>query len=398
MWTPEATSVAGGFSGQLNPDHVLYEYDGPQLFLTRMGVFLALVYKIDEGENTDLYLISEARPKAIEALLAGAVSLRAALDASAYWLVETSPNRVVIRSWHVDRRDLPADFLPEEGVGIVPSQVRLPDTLGQLASFFSVRFTGPALNYGQLPFRLFQDLSNKVFSATNKLFVPEALKAFRLKDIFDWPLEEPQFGSLLLSVSEPIIDLEALSRRASRRENYTPEDYISAVHGRREFFFERATEVVEDAASRGSVRESVASENLSILETVTNLAPTEHSGVDVTEFNGRGLAHGHVVLDEQISERLLAAYASAVKRPRRVRGLIELLNLKAGTIVVRDAFTDRPYTVYLGGERYARYNSSGDLRSGRLVSIYGDVQKRTYRDQLWPLDEVEFIPPEVSLI
>jgi len=237
-----------------------------------------------------------------------------------------------------------------------------------------------------------------VFSATNRLFVPEALKAFRLRDIFDWPLEEPQFGSLLLSVSEPIIDLDILVRRASRRENYTPEDYIGAVHGRREFFFERASEVVEDAATRGSVRDTVASENLSILETVTNLAPAEHSGVEMTEFNGRGLARGYVMVDERISERLHAAYSSAVKRPRRVRGLIELLNQKAGTIVVRDAFTDRAYTVYLGEERYARYNSSGDLRSGRPVSIYGQVQTRTYRDQLWPLDEVEFIPPEARLV
>ena len=68
------------------PKTVLYYYDGPTVFTAVIGLLEFLFYKIDEGTNSDLFLIAPTTQKVIEALQKRSLSLRGALVLSEFWI------------------------------------------------------------------------------------------------------------------------------------------------------------------------------------------------------------------------------------------------------------------------------------------------------------------------
>jgi hypothetical protein len=390
-WTPQEPPARNGFTGAITPDEVLYFYEQPLLFTVKMGVFEALCYKADELQNTDLYLLSTTNEHVLDALKQGAISIKGALSAPGYWLVEVSRNLVALSSWYVPAERLPDEYLPDAGVGIQPHDLPLPDSVAQANAFFAVKFSGQALGVNEISFKLFRELTDRVYNATRKLFTPASLSGLRSGDVFDFPLAPPKFASLLIAIKRPVVDVKEIQRR--RKEQYIPEDFIASALDRRSHFFDRANEIVSEAM-RGEVTDNIASHNFGLLEAVQGLIPTDDTDIATTEFNAAN--HGgaeYLLIDANVGEKMRRAYTAAVTRPVTLRGRVELLNGKSSTFVLQDHDSGRMVTCYIGAETFEQSTAAQQLRYGAEVHITGNITKRDVRDYLVATADPVFPPP-----
>jgi hypothetical protein len=395
-WTPERPIAPHALPERLRPDQVLYAYNGPVLFTLKMGLFEALAYKVDETDDIDLFLIKLLLGDELNLLVRGELSLRGALSADTYWLVETQGQLEPRRTWRIQADELPETYLPMAGFGIIPGQRALADSVVQSGAFFAAKFRGSALHKHSMPFRIFKDLTDRVYEASNRLFRPDAISGLRSREVFDLPIRQPQFASLLVAIESPKIDVALVNLRNVARGIPARGNYVEDSYRRREAFFNTAQEVA-DEANRGGVSDSYAADHYFLLETIEALLPTDDGAVSSTEFSADGqIARKHVEFGHASGAAIRRAFSSARTRPVRVSGRIELINGPSSTFVMRDVVSGRAITCYLSPEWFQRFHRSGELKYGGTAVVFGELQRRKQRDWLVVRSEPHFAAPEQS--
>ena len=84
LWSPSDAPISSDLVNHLVPSEVIYFYDGPILFTMKMGFLDVLVYKVDENDELDLFLLKLISGEEISRLRQGRLSLRGALQAPSY--------------------------------------------------------------------------------------------------------------------------------------------------------------------------------------------------------------------------------------------------------------------------------------------------------------------------
>jgi hypothetical protein len=376
----------------ITPTEVLYQHDEPMLFVSSMGFFDALCSKIDEDEDSGLYLICPTSDRLINAVKNGMVSLRGAMSAPNYWIVQADEIYRVMRAWTVSASELPEDLLPKKSYGLFPEFGRLPDTIEQAQAFFSMKFSGKELHADRMSFQIFRDLVDSAYSATKSLITPHLLNGYRSNNVFNMPIAQPTFSSLAISVMQPDMDISVINSRYSKKTTYTKADIVQASRNRREEFFDRAGEVVEEA-SKGDIPVELAANNFDWLETLLEVSPNPHRHIEDVEFNAKTpVGRSYLHIGEEVGKKIRRAYDAAAVTPITMKGVIVEINDDSSTFIIRNFQTQRQVTCILPVDLYAELDRTGSLSRGSKLELRGSFERRSRRDKLTVTSKPAVIP------
>ena len=169
MWVDAAPIHRDWHGGEVRVLETLYEFEGPIVFVARVGFNELLFAKRDEGEAFDFYLAVESDERTVAALKEGRLSLRGALDQSEAWLIESDLQAV--NGFQNLREGQFDDLLPQPKVGLYSRFGLVPDTLEQAEALIAFRFVGPAVQGGSVPLSVLQDKINDFAPFVKKAFL-----------------------------------------------------------------------------------------------------------------------------------------------------------------------------------------------------------------------------------
>jgi hypothetical protein len=142
-WPPHDPSreLALDALGDLAPEEILYEFDGPCIFTARApSQALLLAYLIEEIDDESLlrYLVTTTSPSTVRELREGLIPIRQALTRGSMWLADLSFSLAPQRIFAIEADELPEDALPADGTMLLAS----------LEPALRVKLEGPEITQG----------------------------------------------------------------------------------------------------------------------------------------------------------------------------------------------------------------------------------------------------------
>jgi hypothetical protein len=377
MWHRGLPADTTGAGYPIVPSDVLYAYDGPLIFVAKMGVADALFYKIEASAGDNLFLVTIVRDKSLQLLSDGALSLRGALANQQYWIVETDRNLRVKQHWTAERDDLPSDFLPEAGLTLSQGSPRAKDTIEQALAFFAMRFSGSALVPKELKFSTFKSIVNDAYDSARKILFPLSQLGNR-RGILDFTMAQPVFGSLVIAINDPVV-ADGLKRKL----DIDSQEIEQQIFRNRDIFFQLIDELVRLCRQQNNLSPAVAAERFDVLDQISGILPTFDGKISELEFDsgGHGAGASVVLIEADVGERLRAAHREAETHPITERGAIIEINNSSNTFILMST-RGRQVTCVPEVQAFAALQKDNNFRIGSLVTGRGKLVKRYRRDKL----------------
>jgi len=379
MWSPSAPPTATPIDGaKIRPLEILYEYDGPTIFVAKIGFFDVIFHKFDETPEHEFFIVAQTNPKTVEALREGRLSMRGALEGDTYWIAQTAAHLEIVRTWRVDEYDLPTRILPTRHHGLLHQLNPVPDTLEQATSFFSVKFNGPALSRQSISFRKMQSLLGEVYDVANNYLLPSVSRVSKYS-ITDFELAPLKFASLLVSIRRPVVLEDAIRRR---NLNVSPaEGLLGQMQQQRDDLIDGMAEVV-DEAQRRELSLGFAGEHVTWIAALNTLAPSRGDDVEFVEVAaGDTQSAKMLIINAETAARIKAAHSEVARSIVRLRGKVVEVNASASTFVFK-ANNVRQTTCVVDPETFERMISNGELAVGAEIEAAGQFERRARRDML----------------
>ncbi|MBS0266421.1 MAG: hypothetical protein JSS02_31105 [Planctomycetes bacterium] len=117
LWEVKGRVLPPEFLGELQPETVLFDYEGPRSYFThdpQGGLLFA--HQCGESDHVWRYAVVPFSDELAEALQTGRIDLRTALDQPRIWVVDFSRSTQPEQCVAVRLSDIPADCLPKPGV------------------------------------------------------------------------------------------------------------------------------------------------------------------------------------------------------------------------------------------------------------------------------------------
>lgn len=275
MWEVKGKRVDLRRFGNLEPQRVLYAFDGPRIFtFTDADGGLCLACWSDEDAEAARFLVVPFSDELRERLERGEIAMSDALNQPHFWAVDVTHAGELVQAMALRLDDVPPDARPAHGTMLLPSlepvlSLRAVGTGSTNASAISALVEG-----AQSALRV---LANYVLTVGE--VVEEA--ALRVRRLYDLPTQRLALGSFEI---------------AFRMPSSTPDLFRGMANGAQDAearAFQRIGEMLRAglawAAGDGEseLDERPPNEQRAILEAVRLLAPAARSGVDIVEVGGR---------------------------------------------------------------------------------------------------------------
>lgn len=375
MWTIDAPSIKPAGRTRLSPSRVLYNYDGPSLFIADLFFIQVLLLKFDELAHSSLFVAAPTTNERIAALTAGHLSVRGVIEADQYWIVELLNDLEIIRIWQVPATEWPEINLPDYDVPLRPEQPTAVNEWSQLSAFLSMSFRGERMRARQMPLSVFRGLVDSSHEAAKRILRPETLEGTR-SATFDFTVSEPKFGSLTIALSPPVI-----SKKAVERQGLKLNTIRSSVDDQRDAFFSDMHELVE-RADADKVTEQVARDAIDRLSQIQELLPRANRDLSAVQFaTSRGAGAEAVTISAAAGARLYAAYRGLEGRVVRVSGTVAIINGRRNSFVL-DSDGGKLITCYLAEDDYVALAKDPRYRYGARITVRGALTLRDRRDLL----------------
>lgn len=371
----------------LEPFDVLYEYDGPIIFRAKAGLVDLLLSKIEEKDQVSRYLTCITNDENIGALRAGRLSVYGAFDRDSFWIIDADAQSRVLRYWNCARDQVPERFLPEPGLGLFHWQGAVPDTVEQSSAIIALKFRGAELSEHGIPLGRLKELVDQTFSAVRRILTPPQLANTR-SSTFDVEVAPLKFASLVIAVKEPVINMQAISR-VKALQNYTRQDFETAVRDRGEEFVRKLQEVFT-LTRTGLIHEGYAENNFGFLDTLSQILPDDRNTISSIEFNGKtknGVAT--IVFDQDAADIVRRLSDSTQGKTVTENGTISGLMIKAKTIKVASV-RGKDVTCYFSKGQYDILLDNERFKMRARVRLRGQLTRRP-RVDLMQVDRIEFI-------
>lgn len=385
MWNQGHPSTVPQAPVQIIPSDVYYEFDEPVLFRTTIGITNFVFLKVGETVAENRYLVATPSQQALEAMAESRLSVWGLFDSSFYAVMDVARNGQLSRYWRTEYTDLPAKLLPKRGVGVAPGLEWVPDTIDQSEAFFAVRFSGERLSQGRMTFQTLKKLTTEFYDAIRLIIAPLGLENAK-SGTYDFPVGEPAFGSLILALEEPNINIGAV-RKHLDDENLNEEDIRAQFFQQNLEFFNRLG-ALKEAAQDGELEGELANANFQILKLLQDITPNDSVPFDQVEFsaNINGQMH-YISIGQETGARFKRAYTNANGRQKTVIGIIEIINNKSKTFVIR-VDGERQVTCNVLAAFFVELAGQDDFKNGATIRVTGRYFRRKWRDSL----DVEAMP------
>lgn len=379
MWSVTQPSKSTAHLGRILPLKVLYQFDGPILFSSVLGLSQMLFFKYDEVEAHDLFLAVPTDPKTLSHLQSGRLSVRGALGYGKCFVVQMDFEGKVHAYWETQIDEMDKELLPDFGVGLDPRAPWVVDTVEQIDSFLSVRFSGSGLSRETIAFRTFMKLMESVYEAARGVLAPIGLEKAR-SSVFDFKIKEPVFGSLIVTIDEPSADLERVNK-LMRRTDITTDDLLRSFERSRDDLFDGLTGLVESNPDDLDAAQSAA--RYTLIQKLVDLLPDNDSAFSKVEFNtSTSIGMRHVEIKSGKAASLREEYSKASQSVQEFLGTITIINDKSSTFVVQASF-GREVTCHLSRTFFEDLQEDERFGTKALVRLYGEYNQRSRRDELF---------------
>lgn len=376
--------------GALTPSEVLYEFEGPCIFVARTAhgaEVLSYLSEDIEDEQRLRYIVSTTSERTVDELKCGVISVREALDRGSLWLVDFDYGHRPVQAFAVRSEQLPEDAMPLRGTMLWSS----------LEPALTVRLEGSDILEGRIPAAAFTQAAEIAGKALKPVFEWAARDLRQdtggrppewLRDLYAMPAQRFVFGSLEVAFGQIRLDTELQSTLPFDHERLpTPLEI-------QEMGWSALREGLAWAVSQDSVPSGEGDEEkwLAILESMRRLAPASAGPVSAIEVWGSivGVQDRRVRLDRNSSKRIRTALTELKKRHdvelRVFTGRVRDLDLDKLTLILRDvAGVEGDVQLALDDERLLE-----TVREAHYQELEVNVAARSEDKKLWSATEIEF--------
>lgn len=180
---------------------VLYEFDGPKIFITSSGSLQYLWYECAEDTVAlvSRYLVVPTNEQTLAYLKDGTRTVYDALNQPWVWAVDLGQDDQVINGWVVHLEEVPQSAKPERGVALWP----------ELEPLISYRLIGAGLREGEVPTSVATRALERPAAALKKLLEAMGRSAAQgrpeesLRKVYDLPAQRIAFNSFEVSFGMP---------------------------------------------------------------------------------------------------------------------------------------------------------------------------------------------------
>lgn len=356
---------------RLEPTKVLYYFDGPQIFCSKFGFIDAVFMKIEDCDESFLFLAATATNEIITLVEAGKLSVRGVFLQPHLWVIETDHNYSVIKCWATRKECISESMLPEPGVGLHLGAARVPDTVEQSKAYFSIAFRGASVSTGHMPFSALKSLVDNAYDATRRVLMPAELKGSKAAT-FDL-LVEPTIGSLIISIERPIISLPNISRRLNSQIS---KEYLDAqMEAQRDTFFD----AFSDFVGRSSLLESAGDSAKDIVIQFRDIIPGQGTDYASVEFSANMDNNVRTIFIDTHTGDKIHRLLGAAQHERVTRaGKIVEINEPSSTFLLSGR-NGRIVTCVASEE----LSNDPDFNLGNHIEVSGSFIRRTRRDLMY---------------
>lgn len=389
MWSSQLPPDGNLAHAEIRPDEVLYEYDGPLIYRSRIGLVDLILNKVRSNGPCHRYVACQTDSSTIDAVRAGKISLYGAFDRKSYWIIDFDSNFRVQAYWNCLRESLPSRFLPKPGLGLFYWQGAVPDTLEQANALLALKFRGATLSRDGIPLGRLKEIVDQTFSAFRKIFTPPELIHTR-STTFDVEVAPLRFNSLVIAAKEPLINMKVV-RRIKALEKYSKDDLERAVVERARHFADHLQEIAVVAKS-GLINQAFAEENFALIELLTELMPDERGRISSVEFSAPsrdGLKT--IIFDSDDADVIRKMNESTQGKTVTETGIITGMMTRSNTIKIR-SLRGKDVTCSFNPVLYAEILSSGELGVHKRVQLIGQLTRRARVDWM-NVDQIRFVGP-----
>ena len=387
-WDRNRPIKADWYGGEIRPDEVLFEIDGPTIFTARLGLSKFLFFKHDETDDAEIFVAAPVSDSDLEALRAGRISVRGALSYRDAWLIKTDFDYVVERYQEHDFSSI-EPYLPPKGVGIASSFGIVPDSIEQANSLLSFKFIGQSLTEQAMPLSVFKDLVDNISTFVRKTLLPTALSQGRYNRFFDVTIGQPKFASLLVSIKGIDIDSNGL-REFKPTKFLNPDDLRQESIERSDELWKSIAETSK-LAQEGDLTSGLFRQNRAFLDQIGKLVPSSDNDLECLEISYHGFTRTQVVtIDQASGDRIIQAGQLDALEPETIIGVVIEVNGAAKTFIVKDEL-NRQTTVAPKWRVFAELEKNSILRIGAVMRLTGLISKRKRRDYMTTEDYPEIV-------
>jgi hypothetical protein len=202
-WEIDARFACPNAFGDLRPETVLNEFDGPKLFTTRhtLGhLFLGYWCDEDDEDSTERYILAPTTESLVASIDSGELAVRDGLDQPLVWVVDRAYDSQVKGCWNLPFASIPQEFLPK------------PDTYLHLEHqpYLSVCMAGTDLHRDNVPASVIKRVVDSVTTAMKSLVEAASSRAITLgrpddafRMLYDLRAQSMAFGSFQISFRPP---------------------------------------------------------------------------------------------------------------------------------------------------------------------------------------------------
>ncbi len=207
-WPPQEDKLVNDASrilGDLLPEEVLYEFEGPCIFTSRSAsgnLLLAYLAEDIESEKSLHYLVATVTEESIDNLKHGRSSVKEVLTSGWLWLAELSYEHKIKKVFHIQEQELPEDMLPADETML----------WAHLEPILRVRLQGEKLVPGQLPASVLSQASEIAERALKSVFefalgvgLPSSVgrPPNEIRELYNLPTQRFAYGSFEISFRSP---------------------------------------------------------------------------------------------------------------------------------------------------------------------------------------------------
>lgn len=207
-WEPKTPFDDLSIFEGLRPSEVLYEFDGPRIFVTQTQIGELLWYLADEDGRVFRFIAAPTNSAILSRLKSGLLSVRESLDQPWLWFVDIDFGGKPVAAWKGVLSEAPADALPQKGVMLWP----------HLEPAFALRAIGDGLDEGSVPMSVIRQVIDGASTALKKVanFVFEdarrqGRKANAIRRLYDLPAIGFAFNSFEVAFRFPGAEADLLS-------------------------------------------------------------------------------------------------------------------------------------------------------------------------------------------
>lgn len=363
--------------GRIEPTDMLYEWDGPAIFASEVGLYTHLFFKKNESDAAEHFISCIANVSEIRALKEGRLSVRGAFLNKRGWLLEVDFSLNVIAFQEQSGDDL-ALLLPPRGIGLFAQFGAVPDSLDQADAFMAFKFYSNAMSTRSMPLSVFKQLVDGVSSFIRSTLTPlSLLGSGRDYRFFDVEIGEPEFASLLIPIRASTIDEVGL-REFWRTEDLSPEQLLKESEIRGQALWNsilRTSEIIQ----KTDLGRAEISEYHVLLRELASLVPSEYNRIDLLEVTYRNEDHTEiVVIDKAAGDRLIQAQERIENTPIRIDGVITEINGDSKTFRIKD-IGEHITTCSPAEWIFDKMDEKGMLQRGQKLAVTGLYSRRPRR-------------------